>query len=151
MSVDRINKLKKVLAVMETREHQCLQMLMNSQRRLEEAGRNLDSLEEFQSRYSSKFQQAGHQGLRTSQFGEYRAFMDKICAAISEQHRTVALAKDEVQRFQEIWLLARQKSSGIRQLIESLKQQLEKEINKREQREMDDRASRNLIRGSLTF
>ncbi|MEY2700434.1 MAG: hypothetical protein RIQ52_1189 [Pseudomonadota bacterium] len=149
MSVDRINKLKKVLTVMESREQQCLQTLMSSQRRLDEAKRNLDSLGDFQSRYSSKFQQAGGQGLRTSQFGEYRAFLEKICVAIGEQHRTVESADNEVQRVQAVWLAARQKCDGIRQLMESLRHQMVKDENRRDQKEMDDRSSRGVGRGSV--
>ncbi|WP_133716022.1 flagellar export protein FliJ [Methylocaldum gracile] len=146
----RSKRLSPVLELAESREKQMAQIFGESQKKVESARRNLDSLMTFRDNYSAQFQRSGNEGLGTRQLIEYRMFLAKINTAIADQEKAVHAAQAELQNRQAEWEAARKRSLGIKKVFEhSLREETRME-EKKQQAEQDERAGRRSSGGTLT-
>jgi len=144
----RSKRLGPILELAETKEKQAAQDLGASRQRLEEARKGLNSLQGFRNNYTARFHQSGNQGLGVRQLAEYRAFLGKINAAIGEQERVVQACEAELDARKRAWEQARQHTLGMKKIMEKLQMDQHRQDQRKEQGELDERASR---RGSKTL
>jgi flagellar FliJ protein len=146
--MSRFKRLAPILELAETKEQQAAQNLGLSRHRLDEARKGLHSLQGFRANYAALFHQSGNQGLGVRQLAEYRAFLAKINAAIGEQERLVQACEAELDTRKHAWEQARQHTLGMKKVMDKLQAEQYRQDQRKEQVEMDERASR---RGSKTL
>jgi len=146
----RSKRLKPVLELAESREKQMALILGESRRKLESAQRNLSSLIAFRDNYSAQFQRSGSEGLGMRQLIEYRTFLAKINTAIADQEKAVNAVQAELQSRQAEWDAVRQRTLGIKKVLEHTLTEESRLEEKKQQAEQDERASRRSNSGILT-
>jgi len=140
--MSRLKRLNPIMDLAEKRENEAVQALGRSQQKLDEARKGLSSLRSFRENYAARFHQSGTKGLGVRQLNEYRAFLNKINAAIAEQERVVQSSETELQARKAAWEEAHRHTLGMQKIIDKLRAEESRQAQKKEQVELDERASR---------
>lgn len=140
--MNRLKRLTPIMDLADTRENEAAQAFGQSQQKLDQARKGLSSLKSFRENYAERFQQSGNQGLGVQQLTEYRAFLSKINVAIGEQEKVVQLAEAELLARKAAWEDAHRHTLGMQKIMDKLRTEETWQEQKREQLELDERASR---------
>jgi flagellar FliJ protein len=144
----RSERLSPILDLTENREKKSAEALGQSRKKLESARKGLDNLLQFRGNYAARFEKAANEGLGIRQVQEYRAFLEKINVAIADQERAVRKAERDENLQRAHWEADRQRMQGMRKVVDHSRTLEYAQEQKREQAEMDDRASRRAERGA---
>ncbi|WKJ91838.1 flagellar export protein FliJ [Methylomonas montana] len=134
----------KVLVDLQARqEHEALEALGISQKKLQDQQAQLENLQNYRVEYLGKFAVRQQAGINVSQFTEFRAFVDKLDKAIEGQLQTVTAHERGVQRARKHWEELHQRTKSLQKVSDLALVEEMKVEQKREQAEQDDRAARS--------
>lgn len=146
--IKRSDRLTTVRDLAETQEQQAARQFRVSREKLEAAEKSLANLHKFRENYAERFKARGDSGLGAQLMSEYRVFLTKIGAAITDQEFAVAKARVEEVRRRAEWNEARRKVMGMTTLVDNARQEELRRAERAIQAETDERASRRIGRGS---
>jgi flagellar FliJ protein len=110
-----------------------------------DADKKLELLVQYRDEYGERFNQSLRQGLSPSGYQNFRNFMDKLDAAIASQQKTVAQAKVMVDNERGQLQACEKKRLSYDALASRAQKQIEQREQKRDQKQMDEFASRALL------
>jgi flagellar protein FliJ len=110
--------------------------------RQQEAEAKLRLLVNYREDYFLRFQQAAATGIDNHRLHNFRAFMEKLDVAITEQHAVLADARQAVRGGQSRWHAEQQRLTSYQVLAERRRLTEQARDAKREQREQDEHAAR---------
>lgn len=141
-------KLRPVMKVAEQREQSAARQLGGSMLQLELQQKQLDELIAYRAKYEQYYLAATQTGLSVAQVRDYQIFLARLVNAITQQRQVVMGSSQDKEASQANWQGARGHSKMINKVVETRQQAERQQINSREQRESDDRASTALISGN---
>jgi flagellar protein FliJ len=135
-------RLRAVVEIKESHEQKMLEMLGACQREHLAKQTKLENLVQYRQEYLEQYKQQAGKALRVKQMLEYRAFIDKLEKAIVKEEHTLELSARELLEKRGQWELAHQQSISMQKVHDTALDEELQEIEKKEQKELDDRASR---------
>jgi flagellar protein FliJ len=114
--------------------------------RQRDAEAKLDLLVNYRADYFNRFGTAAAIGIDNHLLHNFRAFMEKLDTAITEQHTVVADARASVRAAQTAWQAEQQRLKSYRVLAERRRGTERVRDAKREQREQDEHAAKTHLR-----
>ena len=135
------------MKVAEQREQNAACQLGGSIRQLEFQQKQLDELIAYRARSEQYYLAATQTGLSVARVRDYQIFLARLDNAITQQRQAVMGSSQDKEASQANWQGARGHSKMINKVVETRQQAERQQINSREQRESDDRASTALVSG----
>lgn len=140
------NKLT-LLHKLETEKEEKLRVnYVQAQQHLSANQQKLKGLNDFRLEYTQQLHVKALNGLQTSGFNQYQAFIKKIEDAIKQQASTVMTAQQVVEQRKKIWLAQQAKAKAIALLIEKRALEQQKRLDKAEQTMLDEFATNQFMR-----
>lgn len=124
------------------KEQEAAKVLGECTQRMEMQQKRLADLEQYRLEYSQQITTAGGNGLTISTYQNMQAFMGNLSRAIEQQKAILNQVQTEYERKKNLWLEARNKNKALNQVTDRYRQQEEMADEKKQQREIDDRFSR---------
>ncbi len=111
-------------------------------REFQQQQQQLEELIKYRNQYVEQFQQAGKAGLSIVQLRDYQLFLSRLDQAIAQQRQQVQQHQAVSQQSRANWMDKRGKSKMIDKVVEGREQAEQQSLEKREQRELEDRPHR---------
>lgn len=137
----RVRKLAPVVDHVEKLEQDALKAVAFSQQRLQQQQQRLDQLIRYREDYANRHND-GPVTYGAMQLREFQRFMAQLDDTIEQQREVVRLAEREVEFKRQKWKLTRTRSDAMHKMIERINEQEQQQLQKREQRLMDEHALR---------
>ena len=135
-------RIKTLVELKAEQEKNALKGLGISQRKLTEIETQVENLKNYRREYQESFNQLSREGVKITQVMEFKSFIDKLDQAIAGQETMLHLCREELLQKRQSWENLHYKTSSLQKVLDStiaLETQLK---NRKEQSEMDERASR---------
>lgn len=132
----RSERLDPIVEYKDKQQKQSLQDMADSKQRWEQQEAQLSSLYQYQKEYQNQQAQAG--SMNIVQIQENRRFLAQLEETIKQQQQVVELAAKEYQLKQQHWIQKKNKANAVEHLVDNIKQQEEKLIEKTEQKISDE-------------
>lgn len=136
------DRLKVIVDLNMESEKKALKELGDIQRKKNESQTQLENLQSYLKDYIGKQKLLGESGVNVSQLLEFRAFISKLGKAIEEQEQSIEKTNKELAFTRKNWQTQHYKTKGLKKVCRSALQEEQNIIDKQEQNELDDRASR---------
>ncbi len=137
---ERMQPVQKFVNANERREAGELAI---SERRLAECERKLDELKQYEQDYRDGFNTRVSAGMGGNGLRDYQQFLARLMDAIRQQSQIVERARAERDQQQDQWREAAQRHKAIDRVVENWKSEERRDADRFEQRESDERATRN--------
>jgi len=141
-------RIKTIVDIKAAQEKKTLEALGASQRKLQAAQTQVDSLKKYRQEYQDRFNQLGGAGVNVAQLLEFRSFMDKLDKAIAGQEQSLHECETDVITKRKIWEGLHQRTQSLQKVCNSALAAELKQEDKLEQLAQDERASRSGRNGS---
>ena len=99
----------------------------------------INELINYRNQYLKAFKTASESGLSAIQMQDYRIFLQRLDDAIQQQQQNVTNGRQNTQASQAKWKDTRDQSKKINKVVENRQQLENQQVEKREQRELEDR------------
>jgi flagellar FliJ protein len=138
----RSQRLAPVQNVVETAERKLAQSVAAYEGRVVEAERKLDELARYRGEYEKQFAQRATQGIGAVELRDYQAFLARIDEAIRQQHSVIQRMRAERDAERLRWQDAAKRVKAIDHVVTQWRTEEQRNADRREQREIDERAQR---------
>ncbi|MGE5523042.1 MAG: flagellar export protein FliJ [Rhodospirillaceae bacterium] len=138
--------MDQLIELAEKKVDDAAQVLAARIARQRDAEAKLDMLVAYRTDYFNRFGTTAAYGIANHLLHNFRAFMEKLDAAITEQHSVVAEARLGVRTAQTLWQAEQQRLKSYRVLAQRRLGTERMREAKREQREQDEHASKAYVR-----
>jgi len=142
----RTQRLRPVQNLAEENERRLAQSLGVLQRRLADAEAKLAELERYRADYERQFTQQVGQGMSVVGLRDYQAFLARLTEAIRQQQALVQRARIERDQESKRWQEAATRAKAVDHVIEQWRIEERRNLDRREQRDSDERAQRKVHR-----
>ena len=137
--MSRVDRLQPVAKVSKQQERNAARAHGETIAQAEQQQKQLNELIAYRNQYLKAFQAAGESGLSAIQMCDYRIFIKRLDEAIMQQQQHVMNGQQKCEISQDRWMDKRSRSKMINKVVENRKQAENKKMEKREQRELEDR------------
>ncbi|HWT70872.1 MAG TPA: flagellar export protein FliJ [Oxalicibacterium sp.] len=110
-----------------------------------EAEQKLELLKQYREDYAQRFQQNLTSGLSANGYHNYQVFLAKLEQAITGQQQVVQDAHQRVERERSAWQACERKRMSYDTLATRAQKAQQVKENKRDQKQMDEHAARQLL------
>jgi flagellar FliJ protein len=138
----RSKRLQVIVDLKANQEQQALQTFGKCQGQHQEAVKQIEHLTNYRQEYLDKFNVKGSAGVSIHQLQEFRAFVIKLDTAIAGQEKVLQDLTEKLTKKRKVWLQAHQKTNSLQKVQDSAVNMEQIQVEKREQKEQDERASR---------
>lgn len=138
----RAQRLEVVQRTVDEAERRRAERLAACQRHLEESELKLRELERYHAEYARGFGLRAGAGLAGANARDYQVFLARLAEAVRQQAQIVLRARAECDAEREQWRNAAQRAHSVGRLVESWRDEDRRALDRREQRESDERAQR---------
>lgn len=139
------HKLRPVAKVAQQRERTAARNLGDSMRELEEQQKQLNDLRAYRAKYEEDYLAATKSGLSVAQVRDYQVFLGRLDKAIIQQKQIVLGSSQNRDASQANWQGAHGHSKMIDKVVEKRQHVEKQQVDKRDQRESDDRTLNSLF------
>ena len=102
----------------------------------------LDQLRDYKVDYLQRLSASGSMGMNGKKLNEYHEFIAKLSLAIEQQEQVVKQARQLLEEKKHFWFARRGRSRALDTVLDRYLQNEQQQLDKREQRELDDRNTR---------
>lgn len=138
----RAKRLEPVQDIVSDAERRLAQSLAAHERRVSEAEVKLQDLQRYKSEYERQFAQRAGGGMGVTDLRDYQAFLGRLTEAIRQQHGIVQRVRVERDAERLRWQDAAKRVKALDHVVERWQLEERKALDRREQRETDERAQR---------
>ncbi|HEY8538095.1 MAG TPA: flagellar export protein FliJ [Steroidobacteraceae bacterium] len=138
----RSERLAPVQHVVDNAERRLAQSVASIERRLAEADGKLIELMRYRSEYEQQFAARASGGIGVAELRDYQAFLARLNEAIRQQQAVVYRIRAERDAERARWQAAAQRAEAVGNLVERWQVEERRVADRREQREIDERAQR---------
>lgn len=135
----RVERMTTVCRAVESAERREAERLAGCERRFEECEAKLAELERYRAEYAQGLQLRVNGGMSAAEARDYQIFLARLAAAIDQQSQVLARTRIERDAVREQWRNAAQRSYSVGQLVERWRDEERRALERREQRESDER------------
>jgi len=126
-------------------EREAAKVLGRALKGLDEQVEQLNNLIRYQADYNQRLNSSASAGMNAQNMNEYIEFLSKLSTAIERQEQVVEQAKKNLQEKKQFWFSKRGRSKALDSVLERYVQDEAKQLEKREQSDLDDRNNRPKI------
>lgn len=119
-----------------------MQILAHAMQQLEQAERQRTMLEQYQQEYQQQWQLAAQKGLKADLYRNFQGFFSQLELAVRSQNAQIEQCQANVQHKRQLLQEIQRKQKSFEVLITRAKTLQAKAENKRDQKMMDEFASR---------
>jgi flagellar FliJ protein len=123
-------------------EREAAKALGNALCHLDEQVQRMEQLIAYRADYNQRLNASGSNGMKGQQLNEYLSFLSKLSTAIEQQELAIKQARQELEEKKRFWFARRGRSKALDAVLDKYIQNERKQLEKREQRELDDRNNR---------
>jgi flagellar FliJ protein len=138
----RSQRLAPVQDVVESAERKLAQSLAMHERRVLEAQNKLDELTRYRSEYEKQLTERVASGMGVAELRDYHAFLGRLTEAMRQQQSVVHRARADRDAEQTRWREAARRVKAIDHVVTQWQTEERRLADRREQREIDERAQR---------
>jgi flagellar FliJ protein len=120
--------------------------LAETEREAAESQQRLAQLEHYEREYRAGLQQRVADGIGAAGLRDYQAFLARLGEAVAQQRTVLAQAVGERDAARERWLASTTRRRSVGKVIEQAEAADRRASERREQRELDERALQNFNR-----
>lgn len=120
--------------------------LAETEREAAESQQRLAQLEHYEREYRAGLQQRVVDGIGAAGLRDYQAFLARLGEAVAQQRTVLARAVGERDAARERWLASTTRRRSVGKVIEQAEAADRRASERREQRELDERALQNFNR-----
>jgi flagellar FliJ protein len=142
----RSQRLAPVQTVVETAERKLAQSIAVHEGRVLEAERKLEELSRYRGEYEKQFVQRAAQGIGVVEMRDYQAFLARIDEAMRQQQSVILRMRAERDAERLRWQDAAKRVKAIDHVVTQWRDEERRVADRREQREIDERAQRTVKR-----
>jgi flagellar FliJ protein len=128
----------------QNREQEAVRELGASQQNLDAQRARLLELCAYRDQYAKGFEASGGAGMDAVRVQEYRVFLARLNTAIQQQEAVIARCCESHRQTREQWIETHKHSQAIDKVVERYRDQERTQEERREQKELDERAGRGL-------
>jgi flagellar FliJ protein len=145
----RAQRLEMVQNVVDDQERQRAEALSVSQKRVGEGEKKLAELEAYHDSYVRGFAARAGTGIDAVLARDYHAFLARLQEAIRQQNQVVIRARAQRDGEMQSWQGAAQRAQAVGHMVKRFQTEEAHEMDRREQIESDERASRAWMYGAV--
>ena len=142
----RAKRLEPVQHIVDEAQKRLAMSVATYEKRVLEGEAKLGELERYKAEYEQGFQQRAAGGIGVTELRDYQAFLARLAEAIKQQQALVNRARAEHEAERVKWQEALKRSKALGHVVERWQAEERHVIERREQRESDERAQRKLPR-----
>lgn len=142
----RSKRIAPVQGLFDDAERRLAQSLAALERRASENAAKLEELERYRSEYEQQFAQRAGGGIGATSLRDYQAFLARLNEAIRQQRVLLQRAQGERDVERERWRVAARRAKALGCVVEEWRAEERRTNERREQREIDERAQRKVQR-----
>ncbi len=135
----RSKKLQPVANLAKQNERSAAKLHGSVLREQQKQENQLNELINYRNQYLNAFKTAGESGLSAIQMQDYRIFLQRLDDAIQQQQQNVNNGRQNTQSSKTKWMDTRNQSKMINKVVKNRQQHENQQVEKREQREIEDR------------
>jgi flagellar FliJ protein len=134
--------MRPVQQLAQSREQEAVQKLGQSQQYLQAQQVKLEELRAYRDQYARDFDASGGAGLGATRMQDYRIFLSRLGEAIRQQEAAIAQCCARHEQTHRQWMESRGQSRAVDELVDRYRLEESKQLDRKEQKEQDDRAGR---------
>ncbi|HYM35513.1 MAG TPA: flagellar export protein FliJ [Steroidobacteraceae bacterium] len=140
----RSGRMKPVQAIVDATERHEATELAASEEKLAACERKLDELKQYEHDYRESFNARVTAGMGGRPLRDYQLFLARLAEAIRQQNRIVLDARAQRDTRQEQWREAARRHKAVDHVVDNWRADERRIAERREQRDSDERAQRNV-------
>lgn len=140
----RAKRLEPVQHIVDEAQKQLAMSVAAFEKRVLDGEVKLGELERYKAEYEQGFAQRAGRGIGVMELRDYQAFLARLAEAIKQQQALVTRARAEHEAERVKWQEALKRSKALSHVVERWQAEERHVIERREQRESDERAQRNI-------
>lgn len=141
-TMTRSKRMQPVQQLAQSREQKAVQKLGQSQQYLQAQQARLEELRAYRDQYARDFEALGGAGLGATRMQDYRLFLTRLGDAIRQQEAAIAQCCTRLEQSRRQWMESHGQSRAVNKLVDQYRREENKQLNRKEQKEQDDRAQR---------
>lgn len=138
----KTKRIESVAKLAESAELDAAKELAVGQRQMDTAQAQLHQLMSYREEYLLRMREVGKQGMSIGQMQGYQAFISRLDLGIEEQKLKVDRARMALEQKKSQWQSRHMRSQAMDKVLTQCQQKERVLLNKREQKETDERAQR---------
>jgi flagellar FliJ protein len=138
----RSKRLEPVGELLDEAEQARAAGVVAAQRRLAEAERRRDELQNYLGEYQNMFHQRAAAGMAVMGMRDYQVFIARLHDAVRQQEGVITQLKVECERERSRWLEAAVRKIAVSKVIAKARSEDQRLEERRSQKELDERAMR---------
>jgi flagellar FliJ protein len=142
----RTKRIAPVQTLFDDNERRLAQSLAAYERRVTDSETKLGELERYRSEYEKQFTHSAGRGMGVTELRDYQAFLARLSEAIRQQRTLTQRAQIERDAERQRWQEAARRAKALEVVVDGWKAEERRAIDKRDQRETDERAQRIKVR-----
>lgn len=135
-------RIEPIANLAKNSERDAAKALGDALRQLNEQLEQLDNLNNYKLDYNQRLSSSGSKGMNVQTMNEYREFIAKLTLAIEQQQQVIEQAKQVLEEKKRFWFARRGRYKALDSVLDRYIQNEQKQLDKKDQRELDDRNSR---------
>ncbi len=141
-----MKQLETLLKFEKDKEQACVEQMQKAENDYQQNVTRLQGVSEYRLEYMKRLNQRAAQGLDSSTYSHYHAFIAKLDHASEQVKIAQQQAKALVEQCKSLWLKQRQKVKAVELLRDKKRKQLALLEGKKEQKMFDEIATQQFIR-----
>lgn len=141
-----MQQLDTLLKFEKDKERSCAEQLQSAENEYQQNITRLQGVADYRLEYMKRLSQRAEQGLDSSTYSHYHAFIAKLDHASEQVEIAMKQAKALVEQCKSLWLKQRQKVQAVETLREKRNKKLALLAEKKEQKMFDEIATQQFIR-----
>ena len=142
----RSQRLAVVLALEERKEKAALEKMAEAQQHHEAQRQQIDNLEQYQREYREQIRRSQQGVVSFARLQGWQAFIAQLDQVIVQQQKLLTQAEGRLQVCREEWQKAWERRRGMEKYIATCRQHEQRELDLREQKQIDEAAGRILAK-----
>ena len=138
--------MKPVQNLFDDNERRHASALATVERKVADAETKLQELERYRGDYEKQFKQRAGKGIGATDLRDYQAFLGRLVEAIRQQQAVVKRAQSERDAERLRWQEAAKRAKALGHVVEQWQTEERRALDRREQRESDERAQRRVTK-----
>ncbi len=143
------NALQFLLDQTQEKESQAFMALSKARNELDGYYQQLKQIEQYRLDYCQQLVERGQAGLSASQYGHLNRFLTQLDETLAKQRDAEGHFKQQVENSQQHWMQIRQQRRSYEWLIDKKYQEQQRELERQDQKLMDEFATLNFNRALL--
>ncbi len=147
--MNRAKRLEPVQRVADDHERRCAEKFALAEHRVAECEAKLAELEVYRGDYERGFRTRASLGVNITGLRDYQAFLARLTEAVRQQQSILERTRAERDLDRTQWQQAAQRAKAVSHVTDGWKAEEQKTASRQEQRDTDERASRNAAQRTL--